>query len=456
MNKFIFAVKKLVKQGFATSDEKEEVKALYKELKDEEQDVVKDDLEKVENLPEEDPEEKENDEIDKETEKSLKTLIKTMSKEVVGEMKADLEKYVKDMADSKEKKAGIYQKDVQAKREHLSDSLKKTVRAIYDNDVKKLQEFGGFSSTKELTTDSTGSPYGGYAVDSELSAEIRHLTTEYGVARREMTTITLSKNSYDANSLTTDVTVFWTDEGSQIDSTQVVLGQDSLELKKLAAIVAITSELIEDEEVDLFGFIAGRVAEGFAKAEDEAFFKGDGSATYGSFTGILEAGDVNSVTLASGSTAFSNVTADKLLDMQDETPQGAQANAKYFLNRTILSYIRKLKDSEDNYIFQAPSEGMPGTIWNKPYVLVEAMPDKDDSAAGEPFIIYGDLRRGCILGTKGTIAAKRFDSGVVRNVADSSDINLITTDREAIRWTTRVGYIRVIPSAMTVLKTASS
>ena len=403
------------------------------------------------------------EEEEEEVKKNLRDLVKTVSKEVVAEIKTDLKAWAESQKESQTKKAGLYNTDVQKKRTFLNDKFRATVKAIRDGNVESLKELGGFASRKELTTDGDNSPYGGYAVDSELSAEIRHLVTQYGVARQEMNTQTLSKNSYKANDLATDVSVFWTDEASQINSTQIVLGQGTLELKKLASIVAVTSELLSDEEIDLFSFIGGRIAEAFAEAEDEAFFNGDGTSTYGSFTGLLEAGDVNSVTLASGDTGFSSVSAEKLLDMQDSTPQGAQKNAKYFMHRSVFNLIRKLRsdsvsagDSAGLFLYQAPGAGEPIMLWNKPVVLVEVMPTTSDTASDTAFVIYGDLRRGCILGTKPTISGKRFDAGIVRNVADNADINLITTDREALRWTERVGYIRIIPTAITTLSTSAS
>jgi hypothetical protein len=66
------------------------------------------------------------------------------------------------------------------------------------------------------------------------------------------------------------------------------------------------------------------------------------------------------------------------------------------------------------------------------------------------------LKKGCIYATKGQIKAKRFDAGIIRDIANSADINLITSDREAVRWTSRVGYIAILPKAMTVLKTAEA
>lgn len=422
---------------------------------------MKKEIEKKEEVKEEDVKEEEVEEdeggveVDGEVEKNFKKLLDSHSEGVKASLKAELSteisKLINEEVERKQGKAGIYNQKVQ-KEEAMgvkNEKLKRFFVAVLSGD---------FASIKaESTTDASGTPYNGYVVDSELSAEIRHLTTEYGVARREMTTMQLSKNSYKANELVTDVSTYWVDEGGSIKSSQVVLGQNTLELNKLATVVALTAELIEDEEIDLFSFIAGRVAEGFAKKEDDAFFKGDGTSTYGSFTGLLESSYVNEVSISG--TTFASVDADDLLDMQDSTPSAASKNAKYYLHRTILTYIRKLKDTEENYIYQRPSGELPGLIWNKPYVLVESMPSKTDTAAETSFVLYGDLKKGCIFGYKGSVRAKRFDAGVIRNVADGGDINLITSDREAIRFVERVGYFQVIQSLslpITKLTTAAA
>jgi len=450
MKKLTDLLKSLLAKGFATEVEKAKVARLYKALDGEQQEAVEEDVDKVNDLPESGDDAPADDEED--VEEEIQKGIKSLLTKATGELKAEVKEWLQSQGEIMAKKAGIYHPEVQKSHKRLSDAIRATVKAVKSGDSSYLEEFTGLSK-KELTTDATGSPYGGYAVDSELSAEIRHLMTEYGVARREMTAIQLSKHSYKANELTTDVTVYWVDEGSAIGSTQVVLGQETLELKKLGAIVTLTSELIADEEIDLFAFIASRVAEGFARAEDLAFFDGDGTSTYGNFTGLLRATDVNEVTMA-GST-FASIDADDLIDMADATPQGALTNAKYYMHRTIMSFIRKLKTANTNeYIYQAPSQSGPATIWGYPVVLVEAMPAKSATAADKSFVLFGDLKKACIFGYKGAIVADRFNAGVIRNVANNADINLITTDREAIRWVTRVGYIRILPTAVTKLTTA--
>jgi len=441
MKDLLKKMKSLIAKGFATKSEKEAVKVAFKELGDDEKEALEDKAGEVEKLPEE-----EEDKALDETKSLLKSLMADMKMETIEEVKSEFKSWMKSQADLMSKKAGIYANDAKPERKALNAKFKDFCSALYAGEDVKL---------KEMTTDKTGTPYAGYAVGDELSAEIRHLITEYGVARREMTALQLSKHRYLANNLATDVSVAWVDEAGVIPSKQVVLGQVALELNKLGAIITLTSELIADEEIDLFAFVGSRVAEKMAQAEDEAFFKGDGTSTYGSFTGLLNDTTINEV-IMTGST-FASINADDLIAMVDETPTpaGALTNAKYYLNRTIMSYIRKLKDENLQYIYQPISVNGPATLWGYPVVLVEAMPTKSDTDADTSFVLFGDLKKACILGYKGAITAKRFDAGIVRNVAGNADINLITTDREAIRWTERVGYIIVLPSAITKLTTGS-
>jgi len=442
MLKILKTINELITKGFATPSEKATLASEVLKLKQEDQEMLGDELAEVNALPENENTDEDQDVIEKE----IKSLFEKQAGRIETSLKNEIKSYLDEQRELLTKKAGVYHPDVQEKRKLLSNSMRDITKALLSGDDAKM---------KEMTTDATGSPYAGYTVDSELSAEIRHLITEYGVARREMTSIPLTKNSYKANNLATDVTVYWVDEGAVIGSTQAVLGQEELTLKKLGAIVTLTSELLEDTEIDFVSFLASRVAEGFAKAEDMAFFNGDGTSTYGGFTGLLNATDINEVTLLG--TTFASVTADDLLDMIDKTPSGALANAKFYYHRTIKSIIRKLKSQDLQYIYQAPSATGPATVWGYPEVLVEAMPSKTETAADKSFVLFGDLRKACILGYKSSgLVASRFNAGTIRNVAANADINLITTDREAVRWVERTGYVRIVPTAMTKLTTAAT
>lgn len=464
MSKLIKLLKSLSEKGFATAVEKAEVKTLYKELDADGQEVLKEDADKVDALPEEDP--KKTGEDDDELEKNIKALVTKAVKEATEEqtvkaldgIKSEVKTFLEKEKNAINAKAGVYNVDAKEKRHGMNTYLRKYTRAVLSNDVAELMKLNNVVTVKELTTDKTGSPFGGYVTDHELSAEIRVLTTEYGVARQEMTTIQLSKNSYDANTLVTDVATYWVDEGDTILSTQIVIGQQELKLKKLATICTLTRELLEDEEIDLFSFIAGRVAESFAFKEDRAFFMGTGVAdtANGGFTGVLYNVLANSSPLAPANDSISDLTADNLLDMQDASPTSIAKNGKYYGHRSIRNIIRKLKNNiTGQYVYQDPTNNGPAMLWGRPFIEVEVMPDITNDSGDTAFLIYGDLKKACLLGYKGSIAADKFNAGSVRNVANNADINLITTDREAVRWIERVGYITLMPGYLTILKTGA-
>lgn len=449
---FIKMLKALIAKGFATSAQKALVKKELEAQSEEVKEVAEELAGQVEALPEVDPEE---GKVEEEIEKAMKGILGKEKAAIFDEVQKILDQHKAKM----EKGVGAY--SVEAKKDVQRKVLNKFVRegmlaVIKGNDTQEFE-----AVRKEMTTDGANSPYAGYITDEYLSAEIRLLMTEYGVAAREFTTVTFTQSAYKANNLATDVSVFWVDEAGSIKSTQAVLGQETLELKKLAAIITLTRELLQEQEIDFVSFLGSRVAEGFAKAEDEAFFKGDGTSTYGSFTGLLENANVNEVTMGSGDTAFTDITAETFIDMIDATPQGALANAKFYMHRSILNLVRKLRedavsagDGKGAFIYQMPADGRQGNIWGYPVVEVEAMPTKLETAEGTSFVLFGDLRKATIRGIRGGITADRFNAGSVRNVADNADLNLITTDREAVRWISQVGYIAIVPKAVTKLTTA--
>ncbi len=155
------------------------------------------------------------------------------------------------------------------------------------------------------------------------------------------------------------------------------------------------------------------------------------------------------------SSSILDMDAEDILAMIDKTPSDALGNGKLYLHRTLNSLLRKLKTTDGIYVWQPPTQSGPATAWGYPIVNPEAFPTTSDDAEDTPFALFGDLRKACLFGFKGGISADMFDAGSIRNVADSSDINLITSDRKAMRWIQRVGFITLQPKAVTVLKTGT-
>jgi len=160
---------------------------------------------------------------------------------------------------------------------------------------------------------------------------------------------------------------------------------------------------------------------------------------------------------------FPDITAEDLLDMQDAGLVGAHNGAKYYLHRTIFSYVRKLRedavsagDGAGAFIYQRPQGELPGTIWNYPFELVEGMPDKNDNAANKGFVIFGNLKRYAIWGDKGGMKVKILTEATITDTDGQTSINLGQQDMIAYRFVERIGYVLPKPTAIVVLKTSAT
>jgi HK97 family phage major capsid protein len=439
---------KMLAKGFATKSEQAEVATAVEGADDATKAELATEIAEVAKLPEES-----EDNLDEEALKALVTgrvneIAKSATEKAFEKMSDELvSKFMAGVKDNR--KTAIATPVAKGKFEESKSFFK----SLFQNDMASLKAAG------YLDTATAGTA--GYLVPpAEFIAEVYRIAeTEYGVARREMRYIPKSGagDTITVPALGTSVSSFWTGQGVAKTSTEPSFNLPTITLKKLAAIVPWTDEFEEDMGVNAVQLLATLFAESLAKMEDEAFFKGDGTSGFGGFTGILNNTSVNEVALTSAS--IEDITAEKLLDMQDETPAGALQGAKYYMHRSVLSIVRKLRENNDGtgaFIYQAPGAGQPATLWNQPVEIVEAMPSVSDDDSETPFVIFGNLKNTCIISDKGNIALKVFDSGVVRNVGNNADLNLITQDMKALRVVRRVGFTVALPAGITVLKTGAS
>jgi len=446
-------IAKLLKKGFA-SLQADEVKALKDNIdlmSDEAKKKFADGEEEAEEAEEEAPAEdapKDDEGVD---EKALREMI---SKGVQDEISSKVDsiaseltsKFVAGVSEARKKAIDSGKKTVDTKK----DETRRFLKALLTKDVEAMKEF----KSKSVDTDDETGAKAGLLIPEELRAEVLRLAkNEYGVARREMWYLPFSGagNSRKIPTLASGISVYWTDEKAKKSGTQPTFGLITQTLKKLAAIIPFTEEILEDSAIDLTSLTAQLFAEAVSKEEDLQFFAGTGAP----WTGIINNSLVNTVPMTVGDVA-EDITADDLLDMIDETPAGALAGSKFYLNRTMLSVIRKLKDDDKNYIFQRPSETTPAQIWDYPYVLVEALPGKTFATANKGFLIFGNLRMACVLGDKQSIRAKMLDQATITDGDGETIINLAEQDMVALRLEERVGYVIALPEAITVLKTGAS
>ena len=287
---------------------------------------------------------------------------------------------------------------------------------------------------------------GGYLVPPDFVPVLIRLIESYGIGRQNVTVLPMNTNEKTFPSLSSGINVYWIDEGGAITEVKPQFGQVKMTTKKLACLIPATSEVLEDSSIALANLFATLVAESMAEEEDRVIFTGD-TGNNDPFMGVINEVGVNVVTLADASTLYTDLTSDKVLDMQNAVKRSAQKGAKYWIHRTVFDVIRKLKDKNENYIWAPPTTGGPGTIWGFPFELVEAMPSVTGTGAsdqaGTPFLIFGNLKH-VYLGDRKKLTA-----------ANSQHVGF-KTDQTFFRFLLRESIKCAIPSAFSVLKTAAA
>jgi HK97 family phage major capsid protein len=164
---------------------------------------------------------------------------------------------------------------------------------------------------------------------------------------------------------------------------------------EIYANAAASQDLLDDSEVDIENWLTGEIETEFSRQEGIAFVSGDGvNKPFGFLqyiTGGAQAarhpwGDIKLL----NSTNANAFATDGLVDIIYALPQIYTPNAKFYLNRSSLKGIRKLKDGQGNYIWQpAFVADQPSTILG--YSVVD-MPDMPAVAAGATPLAFGDMR----------------------------------------------------------------
>ena len=158
----------------------------------------------------------------------------------------------------------------------------------------------------------------------------------------------------------------------------------------------VTQKALDDAGINLEAELGEDVGVEFAEKENTAYTTGDGVKKPKGLLGYTMS------LLADGSRALGqiqklhsgsagNFVADKLIALVYLLHEGYLANAAWMMNRSSLGAIRKLKDGQNNYLWQ-PSlvPGVPEMLLGYPIRLNSGVPAPAADALAATF---GDLRR---------------------------------------------------------------
>ncbi len=272
-------------------------------------------------------------------------------------------------------------------------------KAAFDRYLKTGADFG--LEAKGL---SEGVPSaGGHVAPAQLErAILRRLTTTSPM--REIAQVrTIGGGVFRKPVSTVGAVASWVGEtAARPETTAPTLDVIDFPAADLYACPAATQALLDDAYVDIDEWLAEEVQDAFAAQETTAFITGDGvnkpkgllsyttaadgSATWGQM-GYLATG-------VAGGFPAANPT-DKLIDLIYCPKVQYRQKGRFVMNRRTVSAVRKFKDADGNYIWNASLEpGKAPTLLGYPVTEIEAMPDV---AANALAIAFGDFERGYLI-----------------------------------------------------------
>lgn len=193
---------------------------------------------------------------------------------------------------------------------------------------------------------------------------------------------TLAVPKYDDT--TDDVTVAYATEFDELVSHSGKFATVELTGFLIGALTKISKSLLNNSDFNLTEYVINKMAEKF-----KLFYEGEminGTST--KISGIV--GSYDSQNMKIQLTNKSSVTADELIDIQESVPDTFQPNAYWIMNRDTRKKIRKLKDSDGNYILnKAFNEKWDYELLGKPVYCSEKV--EKLGIETKSVIFYGDF-----------------------------------------------------------------
>ena len=327
-------------------------------------------------------------------------------------------------------------------REEVAKWMILFLKAGFFQDPAAYREIRDRYPRQNVTKTNLGDSGNEFPIPDIVDAEIFHFMRERSVALQFARVWPMVSEKQSFPQEVSGVTLGW---GNTTGASDPTISEVELDAEELSAYSAVRNTTLADSRSDIVSWLTEIMSEAAGQELDNCTWNGDGTSTYASVYGILSSSCGYSVVMASGSTAFSNLTGDHLSEMIAKLDGLKKQGARYHMNGAVIHYVRSLKDSNDRPIFtETIGGGVPGMIWGYPYSEVIQMPST--TAANTAFLSFGNLRYWAI--------GRRLDTSTLE--VNPYAATAWTTNRKWFKLYQRWALVFALPNGFVRLLTASS
>lgn len=277
-----------------------------------------------------------------------------------------------------------------------------------------------------LTTQSD--PDGGYLVPTEMESTIDRVLGTVSAMRGLARTINISTDEYKKLVSMGGTSSGWVgEEETRPETDSPTLREIIINVNEIYAKPRSTQKALDDAAINIEQWLADEVATEFAEQEGAAFITGNGVKKP---RGILSYNTVANASYAWGSLGYvvtghassfaSSAPADALIDLFYSLKQGYRSNASFLTSDAVMGTIRKMKNTEGDYLWAPPTADMPASILGKPV----STDDNMNALGSNAFpVAFGDWNRGYLI-------ANRVGIRVLRDpFSNKPNVEFYTTKR---------------------------
>jgi HK97 family phage major capsid protein len=309
----------------------------------------------------------------------------------------------------------------------------------FEDDIHKHAAWGE-------TTANTGTE----VIATPVEAEVLRLIRDHGMVRNLSRQLPMTSKSHQIPSLDTDVTVAVIGEAATISDSMgtTFVSQKALTAKKIAGLVTISNEILQDNVIGLQDFVVTLLGEAIAEFEDKAALENSGS----DYTGIAGASGVNAIDATTNGDA---ITLAKIMTAIFKAgKRDSRSNAAWFMSPLAADNVWGLVDSQGQPIFKFGAMPVAG-------VRTEQMvgPVPNGYLQGYPAFVHNGILTNRTKGTGTALTniyfgnfSKLIFGDLLGIQFDVDPYGLFNSDSVRVRVKKRTAILVGVPSAFTIIK----
>jgi len=237
-------------------------------------------------------------------------------------------------------------------------------------------------------------------VDPETAETIKSVLYASSSLRSIANIVNVEATSYDVLVDQTEMGAGWaTEAGPSAETGTPVFDRISIPLHELSALPKASQRLLDDSAFDIEGWLAGRIADKFARSEAAAFVSGDGVDKPTGFLthptvadAIWSWGNIGYIATGEDGDFAAGAPSDAIVDLVYALGAEYRANATFVMNSKTAGAVRKMKDADGRFLWSdGLAAGEPARLMGYKVLIAEDMPD---IASGADAIAFGDFNAG--------------------------------------------------------------